>query len=427
MPTIPSIKNNRSLLILGFSETVSGMGNWITAMAVFAIVLFQKEGTLSQSSAIYLAGLLPTLLFSPAAGWICDRFNRKWVMIASELLAGAAVCGLIFTERFEWILGLLVLQAIFSSFISPARQSSVPLLVKEKDLTKANALLQQLASVVKITAPMLAGALLVVFDPHKIIILDIFSYLVSALLLLLLPDLKPGKGINENKSENPLKEVGKNGVLKTLKASPGLLLVFLSAFMTTLSIIGFDVIAPIYFRDILKSDESFMGFTIGIIGLGTFGSSLLLMLYKKERNPWKDIILGIFMLSFLPGLIVVTTQLGPGWPAYILIATGALLAGISSGLMGIQSSTLLQKLSPLNILGQVSGLFQSTLILGQFIGVLLVPLIVPALFTIAEYSVLMTLALLLTAAAFFWRKFINKELQKNSKCFHKKHLPNINR
>ena len=397
MTTNKLINHNRSLIILGFSETVSGMGNWITAMAVFAIVLFQKEGTLSQSSAIYLASLLPTLLFSQAAGWICDRFNRKWVMITSELLAGTVVIGLIFTENFSWILGILVLQAIFSSLITPARQSTVPLLVTKEELTRANALLQQLASIVKITAPMLAGALLAVFDPHKIILLDILSYLVSAFLLLFLPDLKPS---SEDKEiiQNSIKETRGGSVLKkTFKESPGLLLIFITAFMTTLSIIGFDVISPVYFRDSLKSNESFMGLAIGIIGLGTFAASLFLMLSKKQRSPWKDIRSSIFLLAFLPGAIYFTTLLGPGWPAYMLISLGALLAGISSGLMGIQSSTLLQKLTPINILGQISGLFQSVLISGQFIGVLLVPLIVPAWFNIAGYSLLITSALLLTA------------------------------
>ena len=421
MSTIPALKNNRSLLILGFSETVSGMGNWITAMAVFAIVLFQKEGTLSQSSAIYLAGLLPALIFSPAAGWLCDRFNRKWIMIASELLAGAAVCGLIFIEDFGWILVLLVLQAIFSSLITPARQSSIPLLVKEEQLTQANALLQQLASIVKITAPMLAGALLVIFDPHKIILLDILSYLISAFLLCFLPDLKPAVENHLSSAPDKPQNNSKPALLQIFKNSPGLLLIFLCAFMTTLSIIGFDVISPIYFRDILKSNESLMGLVIGIIGLGTFAASLLLLLSKKERNPWQDIALGIFLLSILPGMIFITTFLGPGWPSSLLIALGALLAGISSGMMGIQSSTLLQRLAPLKILGQISGFFQSTLILGQFLGVLLVPLIVPALLNIAQYSLLIAAALLITTtfAVLFQKKYLQQGKSEKRFSFNK--------
>ncbi len=53
-------------------------------MAVLAMVLFRGGGGVKESSLIMLAGLLPTLLFSPVAGWLCDRFDRKWLMIISE-------------------------------------------------------------------------------------------------------------------------------------------------------------------------------------------------------------------------------------------------------------------------------------------------------------------------------------------------------
>ena len=80
MTTYKTILNNRSLLILGLSESVSSVGSWITMMAVFAMIVFNGNGNVVQSSGIYLAGLVPTLLFSPAAGWLCDHLDRKWLM-----------------------------------------------------------------------------------------------------------------------------------------------------------------------------------------------------------------------------------------------------------------------------------------------------------------------------------------------------------
>src|SRR5512144_2341120 len=113
------ILRNRSLLIIGLAESVSGIGNWITMLAIFAIVVFRGQGGVVQSSAIFLAGLLPTLLASPAAGWLCDRYDRKWLMIGSELLDGLIVAGLIFAQRLEIIYALLALQAVVMSILTP--------------------------------------------------------------------------------------------------------------------------------------------------------------------------------------------------------------------------------------------------------------------------------------------------------------------
>src|SRR6476469_974938 len=97
----------RPLVIMGIAESVSGVGNWITAMAVFALLVFRSGGNVVESSGIFLAGLLPTLLLSPLAGWLCDRLDRKRLLIASELLAVGAVVGLMFVVQPAWIYALL--------------------------------------------------------------------------------------------------------------------------------------------------------------------------------------------------------------------------------------------------------------------------------------------------------------------------------
>lgn len=82
---------HRALLILGFAESVSGIGNWITALAVFALIVFRGTDGVLESSGVLLAGLAPTLLCSPLAGWLCDRFDRKWLLIGGEVLSGLAL------------------------------------------------------------------------------------------------------------------------------------------------------------------------------------------------------------------------------------------------------------------------------------------------------------------------------------------------
>ena len=383
MTTLKVLIKNRSLVILGISESVSNIGNWITMMAVLTMVLFKGGGGVKESSLIMLAGLLPTLLFSPVAGWLCDRFDRKWLMIISELSSGALIAGLIFVTRLEWILVILALQATSLAIMSPARQSVVPGLVSPQELTRANAFLQQLSGIIKIGAPMLAGLVLAVMNPHQAIILDIISFALSALILARLPSMKPLKDVSSEKLDQAL-PTGE-GVLPVLKRLPLLRLLFVAIFITIFVIIGFDTLAPIYFRDVLGQTEKFFGLSIGLVGLGTVGISFLLMSRRKNSDPWKDLIFGLVMLATIPTGLAVGTLISEGWMMSLLVAFVCLMGGIGVGLINIQAGTLLQTISPASMLGRMSGLFQGTAVTGQLFGILVTPLVVPGILAMGPF------------------------------------------
>ena len=293
-------------MTIGFSESVSNTGNWITMMAVYALVIFRGQGSIAQSSGIFLAGLLPTLLFSPVAGWLCDRFDRRKLMIASELVSGLVISGLIFVDEIGWIYALLALQAVSITIMTPARQAVVPDLVGRENLTQANAFLQQLSAVIKIGAPMIAGLVLTVFDPHQAIILDVVSFLFSAFILSRLPALPPQAGAShQNSSPASSAPAGPRerglGIGRVLKEVPGLRLLFLCEFLSILVIVGFDVLAPVFIRDVLAGGESLFGLLIGMIGLGSLGAGALLMVRKAKARPWPDTLAGILLLSLISG------------------------------------------------------------------------------------------------------------------------------
>jgi MFS family permease len=401
-----AILTNPSLITIGISESVSNIGNWITMMAVYAMVVFKGDGGVAQSSGIFLAGLLPTLIFSPVAGWLCDRFDRKWLMIVSELASGLIVAGLIFTQRLELMYAILALQAISMAVMTPARQAVVPDIVDKDLLTQANAFLQQLAGIIKIIAPMLAGLILVVMNPHAAIILDVVSFGLSALILSRLPALHPHPEGKQDSSETEIQP--STGLWATLKVSSPLRLLFVGIFLSIFVIIGFDVLSPIYVRDILAGDEQFFGLAIGVIGLGTVIASVVLILGKKERNPWRDVMSGLLMLGTIAGAMAVAVEIPNPFIGKILLITSCLVGGIGNGLMLIQVSTLLQTLTPPAVLGRIGGAFQSTAVAGQMSGLLLTPLLVPGLLSMGAYFAIATLALIVLALfiAFSSRKLL---------------------
>jgi MFS family permease len=407
MTTYKAVLNNRSLLILALSESVSSVGTWITMMAVFAMIVFNGKGGVAQSSGIYLAGLIPTLVFSPVAGWLCDHLDRKRLMIASELASGLIITGVIFTSRLDLVYVLLALQSISTSIMSPARQAVVPDLIRREDLTSANAFLQQLSSLIKISAPILAGALLAVMNPHEAVILDVISFVISAAVLTRLPRLLPHIEPTIARTILQPKQGASSDVLSTLRASPRLSLLFLLVFLAVVIFIGFDVLAPIYIRDILKGNESLFGTLVGLIGLGSLVSTAVLMLRSHASSPWRDVMAGLVFLGVIPVSMALgaaaagSSVAGSSSAAVVLVGVGCLLGGVGNGLLNIQVSTLLQLLSPAEVLGRISGIFQSTTVAGQLAGILVTPLFVPALLSLGAYfevaSLAVALLVLLTA------------------------------
>ena len=383
MTTIGKYLKNPPLVTIGLSESISGIGNWITMMAVFAIIVFKGEGSITQSSGIYLAGLMPTLLFSPIAGILVDRFDRKLLMIASELLSGLSVCIIIFTDNLLVIYLAIALQAIFISIMMPARQAVLPQIVARNELSQANAFLQQLASLIKIFAPILAGAILAFVNPHTAIILDVISFLFSALILSRLPALPPIKEEQNRLSHTVV--VKDKSFLSVFKEVPDLRPLIMTIFLGIVIIIGFDVLSPIFTRDVLRSNESYFGLTVGIVGIGTMAASLKIMLQKNQRNLWLDIAMGIVLLAVIPTSLAISTTFHFVETGRVVVMIGCLIGGFGNGLLIIQSNTLIQTISPARLLGRIGGIFQSTAVAGQLFGIILIPFIVPAYISMAVF------------------------------------------
>jgi MFS family permease len=369
------IRHHQALLILGLAESVSGVGNWITALAVFALIVFRGTGGVVESSGVLLAGLAPTLLCSPLAGWLCDRVDRKWLLIGGEVLSGLAVVGLIFVDRLELIYGLLAVQAVAGSVIMPARQAAVPALVGSDNLTRANALLQQLAAFVKIGAPMLAGAILTILAPHQAMVVDVISFGLAALILTRLPALPPPQAPAVGSREARL-PVSVGGVLRQ---SPRLRLLFVTMFLFIVTIMAFDVLAPVFTRDILGGDESLFGLLVGLIGVGSLAAGAGLFLRKGTRDPWPDMLAALLLLGVIPAALMLASWLPDPGLARGVVIVGCLIGGVGNGILSVQVGTLLQLASPPALLGRMGGLFQSTIVAGQIVAIFVTPVLTPAL------------------------------------------------
>ena len=150
-----SIKPFRRLWI---ALSLSSLGDWLSILALTALASsLASGGSVSQVSAVggvWLATLLPALLFGPLAGAVADRMDRRLVMISGDVIRGLLFLSIPLFPNLTWIYAAKFLAGVVSQFWNPATAASIPNLVPKDKLERAN----QLSLLTTYgTAPLAAG------------------------------------------------------------------------------------------------------------------------------------------------------------------------------------------------------------------------------------------------------------------------------
>ena len=187
----------RTFTLIWFGQLVSAIGS---RMTFFALTLWAWEAT-GSATALALVGLffqlpqIPTTLF---AGVIVDRFNRKTLMLlgdATTAIATLMIGGLYLTQQLAiWHLYLVaVLAGSFSQIQMLAYQASLSLLVPQQQYTRAASMGAIVHYGSQIFAPALAGILYPVIQLSGIVGIDLATFAIAFITLLLAPIPQPSK------------------------------------------------------------------------------------------------------------------------------------------------------------------------------------------------------------------------------------------
>ena len=165
---------------------VSNAGDWFSTIAVLAFTLELTGSGLALSVAM-IAQTLPSFLMAPAAGVVADRFNRKHVMIAADILRGIAAFGFLLVDKPADVWLIFVFMALlsgFSPFFEAARNASLPSIARGTELLAANALSSATWGLMLTVGSAVGGGVASVFGRSAAFSLNGFSFLISALFVL---------------------------------------------------------------------------------------------------------------------------------------------------------------------------------------------------------------------------------------------------
>jgi MFS family permease len=181
---VPTALRNADLRYLLAGNLVSGLGSWLLVVAL-PYQVFRLTGSVAATGLTLPVESLPAVLVGPVAGVFVDRWDRRRVMIVNDLLRAVAVAGILLADRPDrlwWLYLALAVESLGTAFFRPAARALVPGLVGTGDeLVGANSFLAVNNGVVGLVGPPLGALLLVWFGLPLVVLLDVASYLVSAL------------------------------------------------------------------------------------------------------------------------------------------------------------------------------------------------------------------------------------------------------
>jgi MFS family permease len=179
------LRHNRDFRLLYLGTLISLGGDWFLSVALFDLVL-QLTGSATLVSLMLLCQTLPIFFFTPHAGHLIDKVNRRKLMIAVDLVRVGA-CLLPLLARTPAMLPFayagVILISIGSAYFEPASQAALPNLVAPQDLAPANVLMGSTWGTMLAVGAALGGAVTALFGRDASFLIDAGSFLVSAILL----------------------------------------------------------------------------------------------------------------------------------------------------------------------------------------------------------------------------------------------------
>jgi MFS family permease len=306
-----------------------------------------------------VAGLCAAVL-GPIGGAFADRYSRRSIMIACDLVSGSAVLSL---ALLMWltasavglslggVIAVSIVVAAANSFFNPAISASTADLVPKDKVAGANSTLQASLRLATLAGLGVGGVLFRILGAPMALTIDGVTYLVSAAskYFIAVPQaFDASSGALGNKAKAVLNQIGEG--LKYVRANRGLTQLLLVATLFNLFMAPILGLFPFYVEDHLNLASDWYGYLLAAYGIGALAGYLLagtLRVSGRTRAAW--------LLSFMVSASALYGALGL-FRSAALVGAIILTIGILSSFINVSIITVLQIATPSQIRGRVFGL-----------------------------------------------------------------------
>ena len=354
-------------LIAGLA--VSQVGDWLYNLALVTLV-YSRTGSALWAGVATAARVIPAVALGPLGGVIADRFDRRRVMVACDLIRFAlmVLLALVAVARLPVILApaIAVLATAAGSPYLPCVSASTPRLVPDADLPGANAARSAVTGMGIIVGPALGGVLLLAGPSALAFAVNAVTFGISAVCVLALPanlSVRPAPTGADERPAGLLRGVADGAAV--LRAHPRALWQVGADIMCSL-VYGMQTVLLIGVADRAGLGLHGYGYLFAAIGVGGLAGTALAGRALRCPHP-RAVLLTALSVVGLPMLLLGFAV----WaPAAIVLAAAT---GTGAILVEIITETGLQRTLPPAVFGRAYGLALPASIAGIVVGSLVAP------------------------------------------------------
>lgn len=406
------VMKNKGYITLMMAQAISSIGDWLSMIALITLVGLKWNATPMEVSFIILCLAVPMAIFGPFTGTFADRFNRKGLMVLSDLVRAGFILILAIADTIWTMYICLFIIGVFSSFFVPAKNGKLKELVPQEDMKSAMAITSMIDSSTKILGPLLSGALVTVFGAKIVFLIDSFTFIASACLILLLP-----KGIQITNDDT-------NQTKPSFKAEMRLGFTFMKSklhLLVGMFFLGFSLLILqlsdsqiiVLLRELPTVSPDLFGYIVTASGIGMLVSGVLLA-KKTDYHVYTMMMLGVFGIGLSFGLMAIFTQYDL---AYNMIWGPVLgfLGGFTAIFVFVPFQTAVQLETPVHLTGRVFGVINSVTTTATIIGPLLGGYLATVIGVVPTFILTASLLLLAGVIGYFAKNKFNRGNQDVSK------------
>ena len=307
----PRLSGMRAFTLVCTGQTFSLLG---TGMTGFALVIwaYLQTGQVTTLALAAFARFAPTVILSPIAGALVDRWNRKLTMMLSDLAAGVATIVLLLLylpgalQVWHWYVAG-AFQGAFDAFQWPAYSAAISTMIPKSQYGRASGMLSVAQSISGVFSPIFAAALLGIFQVGAglsvIMAIDIVTFVIAVSILLAVRIPNPAASETGKKARGTLLSESVYGFryIAARRSLLGLQLVFF--LVNFLFPLGFTVLAPMILS---RTGNTYviLGIVNSAAAVGGVAGGLLLSLWGGPKRRVHGVLGGMALAGVLGSLLM---------------------------------------------------------------------------------------------------------------------------
>lgn len=398
---------NFTLLVLGQASSL--FGNLILRLALSLYVL-QATGSATVFAGILSCATVPTVLFSPLGGILADRTDKRHMMVSLDALTGicvlwAALC--LCAANALWVIGaLLLLLAVLGAFETPTVQACLPALLTGANITKGNAVVNQVASVSHLVSPMLGSMLYAAFGLKPVMYASVGCFLITALFECFIK-LRCPKAPAPPRVLAMVKQDVSASLRFLLKEEPGILKLLLFTALSRFFVMGITLVGlPYMVCTLLGLNPRYYGAAESALAvatiLGSLAAGLLAGRWQPRRLHLLLVAIGAsILLAGLPFLV-------PAHPLVRYAVNVVAFCGVqvAVSIFSIFAVSMIQQRTPPSLIGKVMAYTSAITLCAQPLGQMVYGLLFDR-WSHAVYLVLLPSGILVCGIGWLARRFFS--------------------